>query len=128
MDLLNTGVFDLAERRLAWADQRQQVLAQNVANANTPGYEARDLPPFQSLLGRMGVPLAATSPFHLASLIEAAPNEAHLRPSARAPDGNAVSLDEQLTQIADTDSMHTLATNLYRTYMGMFRTAFGQSG
>ncbi len=127
MGLLNTGVFELAERRLAWADQRQRVLAQNVANANTPGYEAHDTAPFQSVLGQVSVPLVTTSPLDLVSLTEEVPGGVTLRPSARAPDGNAVSLDEQLTQIADTDSMHALATNLYRTYMGMFRTAFGQS-
>ena len=35
------GVFDLAEQRLAWLDQRQRMLAQNVANANTPGTSRR---------------------------------------------------------------------------------------
>ena len=127
MDLLSTGIFELAERRLAWADERQQVLAQNVANANTPGYEPRDLPPFQSVLGELSASLTETNPLHLASL-GGAQSASHPRPAARSPDGNAVAIDEQLTQIADTDSMHELAINLYHTYMGMFRTAFGQGG
>ena len=42
----NGSLFDLADRRLAYLQHRQQVLAQNVANANTPGYRARDLEPF----------------------------------------------------------------------------------
>ena len=40
MDPKRIGLFDLAERRLAWTDQRRGVLAQNIANANTPGYQA----------------------------------------------------------------------------------------
>ena len=45
MDPKRIGLFDLAERRLAWADRRQAVLAQNIANANTPGYKPHDLHP-----------------------------------------------------------------------------------
>ena len=40
MDPTDIGLFRLAEQRLAWADQRQQLLARNVANANTPGFQA----------------------------------------------------------------------------------------
>ena len=40
------ALFDLADKRLAWVDHRQEVLAQNIANANTPGWLARDLAPF----------------------------------------------------------------------------------
>ena len=43
MDLLKGSVLDLADRRLRWLDRRQQVLAQNIANADTPGWTARDL-------------------------------------------------------------------------------------
>src|SRR5262249_23723863 len=46
MDAKHVGLFDLAERRLAWATRRQSVLAQNIANANTPGYKPHDLRPF----------------------------------------------------------------------------------
>ena len=44
MDITNIGLFQLADKRLAWADQRQQVLAQNVANSDTPGYRAKAVP------------------------------------------------------------------------------------
>ena len=40
MDPTHIGLFDLAERRLAWADQRQTVLAQNIANAEHAGFQA----------------------------------------------------------------------------------------
>jgi flagellar basal-body rod protein FlgB len=39
MGTTHIDLFNLAEQRLAWADRRQAVLAQNVANANTPGYK-----------------------------------------------------------------------------------------
>ena len=41
MDLSQRAPLALAERRLAWLDARQRVLAQNIANADTPGYRRR---------------------------------------------------------------------------------------
>ncbi|RYF10860.1 MAG: hypothetical protein EOO77_20625, partial [Oxalobacteraceae bacterium] len=46
MDPTDIGLFRLAEKRLNWVEQRQQVLAQNIANANTPNFKARDVSPF----------------------------------------------------------------------------------
>jgi flagellar basal-body rod protein FlgB len=128
MDLTSADLLSLAEQRLDWADRRQQVLAQNVANANTPGYAARDLTPFESLLRHAPVPLAVTSPLHLAATSDPLLSDRSQAVAERAPDGNAVSLEEQLTKIADTSGMHQLAANLYTKYMGMFRLALGKAG
>ena len=40
--------------------------------------------------------------------------------------GNAVSVTDELAKIADTNNTHELVTNLYKSYMGMFRTAIGK--
>ena len=128
MDLTSVDVFSLAEQRLDWVNRRQELLAQNVANANTPGYEARDLKPFQSFLDKTTVPLAATNPLHLAALPGTTGAAESDIVAERAPDGNAVSLDSELTKLADTGNMHELATNLYTKYLGMFRLALGKGG
>ena len=66
MDPTRTGPIALAETRLRWLDARQRVLAQNVANADTPGYRPSDMRPFaQALAGAQGV-MAQTDPRHLA--------------------------------------------------------------
>ena len=52
MEQNGMALFDLAERRLAWIDRRQGLLAQNIANANTPGYMAKDLVPFAQTLAK----------------------------------------------------------------------------
>ena len=66
MDLKQTGLFTLAERRLAWLDRRQEVLAHNIANSDTPGFQSRDLAPFAAALARAHVaPLVQTQPNHL---------------------------------------------------------------
>ncbi|MBV8913143.1 MAG: flagellar biosynthesis protein FlgB [Acetobacteraceae bacterium] len=127
MDPTDIGLFRLAERRLAWVDQRQRVLAENVANANTPGYQPRDLTPFSASLDAAAGSLVRTDPQHLAGNSS---DGASLRAqsSARSPNGNGVSMETELGKVADTASTQELVTNLYHKYQGLFRTVLGRSG
>jgi flagellar basal-body rod protein FlgB len=127
MDPSSLPLFDLAQQRLAWTDRRQEVLAQNIANLNTPHWQAKDLKPFaQALAGVAASALARTDPGHLAGTQDTAA-QSLLTPqaSAREPDGNAVSLDDQLTKVADTATSQAIATTLYKKYMSMFSLALG---
>lgn len=124
------GLFRLAETRLAFLDRRQEVLSQNIANSDTPGFKARDLPSFERVLDRRvgQAPMARTGPGHLDGTVATGPMRARvdrLAPEVVA-DGNAVSIDDQLTRVSDTEFQHGLATNLYRKYFAMFRTALGR--
>ena len=119
-------LFDLAEKRLAWIDRRQGLLAQNIANANTPGYKAKDLSPFAQALSKAAPSLAVTSPMHIGGSTSVAATLLQDRPSERAPDGNAVSVEDQLTKVADTDGAQALVTNLYKKYLGLFHTVLGK--
>ena len=67
MDPSSLPLFDLAERRLAWTDQRQEVLAQNIANVNTPDWQAKDCTPLRRGLEQLlaGVSLARTDTGHI---------------------------------------------------------------
>jgi len=122
-------VIALAERRLRWLERRQGVLAQNVANADTPGFRPRDLRPFADTLARAAGGMALTDPRHLAPPGDGAPRAVPDRRLAeRTPNGNAVALDEQALRIADTDTAHALATGLHRRYLALFRTALGRQG
>lgn len=129
MVMTGAGVFDLAEQRLAWLEQRQRVLAQNVANVNTPGFAARDLVPFaRALAGAGAASPARTQPNHLAGtqgglLMQ----DGSLRPKERAPDGNAVALEDELVKVADTEQAQELTTGLYSKYMSLFRLALGRA-
>jgi flagellar basal-body rod protein FlgB len=116
----------LAERRLAWADNRQRVLAQNIANADTPRYRPRDLTPFARLLAGGGATeLSRTQAAHLASPSGAARARPD-RDAEQSPDGNAVSLDEQALKVADTDAAHALALSLHQKFTGLWRIALGR--
>jgi flagellar basal-body rod protein FlgB len=125
MDPTDIGLFRLAEQRLAWVDERQQLLAQNVANANTPGFQPHDLSSFGAVL--RGGELAQTSPLHFGGASRAA--EAALRkPVDHAPGGNGVSVESELAKVAETAGIQQLVLTLEHSYMGMFRTAIGRAG
>ena len=120
------SLFDLAEQRLNWLDRRQGVLAQNIANANTPSYVAKDLQPFAQALAQATPKLTITNAMHLGRSSASEGTDLRQRPTERAPDGNAVSMEEQLTKVADTDGAQALVTNLYHKYLGLFRTVIGK--
>ena len=125
MDLSDVPLFALADRRLSWVDARQTLLAQNIANADTPHWQARDLKPFAATLAAAGVPLLRTDPAHLAPPGAAAPGIA-AQVTERAPDGNGVAIDKELVKIADTDAAHELVTGLTKKYLSLGRTAIGR--
>ena len=123
MDPTDIGLFGLAERRLAWVDERQRLLAQNIANANTPGFVPRDVAPFAAAMALSG--LVQTSPLHLAGK---GGGKGSLAASgkARSLSGNTVSVEEQLGRVADTAGVHELVLNLHHKYQAMMRTALGR--
>jgi flagellar basal-body rod protein FlgB len=123
---VSSDVFALAERRLAWIDQRQQVLAQNIANADTPDYQARDMSPFAKLLAGTTIAPSLTNPRHMRGLVQDAALTQAL-PAERAPDGNAVSVETELTKVADDETNAALVGNLWKSYMGMYLNALGRS-
>lgn len=126
LDLAQPPLFDLLERKLGWIDARQNVLAQNIANVDTPGYRSRDVSPFAAQLDQFDVEPVRTSPLHLAGLSWSASQ--HAAPATeRAPDGNAVGLEDQLTKVADDEGAQALTGNLWKAYMGMFMTALGHA-
>ncbi len=136
MDTTGIGIFDLAHKRMAWAAQRQAILAKNIANANTPHFQPGDVADFaKTLAGSASIDPTRTHPNHLSGTDPGgarAMTRAGARPGARAgahtPDGNGVALDRQLTKVADTETTLALTTNIFKKYMGLFGIALGKGG
>lgn len=126
MDPTRSGPVALAEARMRWLDARQRVLAQNVANADTPGYRPSDLRPFAQTLAGTQAGLQQTHARHLAPTQDARA-KAERRTVERTMDGNGVALDREALRIADTETAHALAVGLHRRYLGLFRTALGRN-
>jgi flagellar basal-body rod protein FlgB len=133
MDLSTIPFFDLINKRLAWLSQRQDVLAQNVANADTPGYKAHDLKEqsFAELLhgtGSNGVQLVATQPGHIGSPIQSAAFKVIDDTTAKPTlNGNAVDMENEMMKVSKTGIDYQFAINLYKKQIGMIKTALGRS-
>jgi flagellar basal-body rod protein FlgB len=132
-NLFGNRLLSLADARMTYSEQRTAVLAQDVANADTPGYVARDLPDFATLLQDaglqdMGLQTTRLAPPSGGSTIAPAdpPPASQDVPGPMTPDGNAVDVEQTLARLADTDSAQRLAAELYTKYLGFFRTAAGQ--
>lgn len=116
--------------RLDWLDQRQRVLAQNIANADTPGYRPSDLKPFDTEQsaghGPFAVMLRQTNADHLPTPTGSSrnPEEVKVRRTFEvAPAGNAVDLEEEMAKVGENTITHNTTTALYRKYIGMIKTA-----
>lgn len=120
-----TDLLGLAANRLDWLDDRQRVLARNIANSDTPGFVPRDETSFSKSLANIQVAPVQTNPMHLTGTVDTA-SSVETRPHQRSIDGNAVALDEQMTKVADTETQQRLVTNLYGKYMSMYATALGK--
>jgi flagellar basal-body rod protein FlgB len=135
MDLSQIKVFKAIDARMRWLTDRQRVLAQNVANADTPGYSARDVAPldFRSLLSdnhAQQLKMAATSDAHKAAVPRTMGSKVRADDKSfqSSPTGNSVTLEEEMMKVAETAQDYELMTNLYRKSVGMLRLAMSKSG
>ena len=130
MDIGNATLFKMMGRKMNWLAERQTVLSQNLANANTPGYKARDVKAasFKDLVGASsGASMTTTHPNHVAGLKGGSGNfkTFEAKTYETSPDGNSVNVEEQMLNVSSTASQHKQVTNLYKRHMGMVRRAVG---
>ena len=124
-------LLSLLRERMTWLNQRQDVLSQNVANADTPRYVARDLKPldFDRMVGEAssGTKMMTTNARHIAiSSLHGGKFEDHETPDQESdPNGNAVSLEVEMIKVADTQAQYAAAANLYSKAVRMMKTAIG---
>jgi flagellar basal-body rod protein FlgB len=141
MDFSKIPLFSAMTRRMAWLGQRQQVLAQNIANVDTPGYTAQDLkePSFNDLLqgggagsgaGSVGgrLPMVTTAANHIGGGDSARLAAERTPDSERKTSGNSVVLEDQMMKVSKTVMDFQLTTNLYRKHLNMIKTALGRGG
>ncbi|MGA7971504.1 MAG: flagellar basal body rod protein FlgB [Pseudolabrys sp.] len=128
-------ILHVLRTRMEWAQARQRVLAENVANADTPGFRAQDLvaPKFNqgSALRQphvSGVALERTNPLHLAGFPSAGSS---FRSTSAGnfevtPTGNAVNLEDQMMKVAGNQMDYQVATTLYTRSLSLIKTALGK--
>lgn len=106
---------------MEWAAQRQKLVAENIANADTPGYRAKDVAPFGSMVGSSSkLSMAQTSPGHMGGAITSGRFAVIAAETwSDTISGNNVVLEEQMLKAADTRGTHDLATTVYQKSMNM---------
>lgn len=118
-------VFKLATERTQWLSARDALVAANVANANTPGFQATDLQPFAAVLDTAQVSMASTNPAHMtpggdgfseARVVESNSPETTLS-------GNSVNLEGEMMKISEINRDYQMATNIKRVIHQMIMSA-----
>ena len=135
MNLPDIPLFSMLRERMSWLNQRQTVLSQNVANADTPGFVARDLKPIdfshelESVSQNRITGLTVTNPRHIAAKTTTGSSDFDVTdtPDVESnPNGNAVSLEQEMIKVSDTQMQFQAAANLYGKAMNLMKTAIGQ--
>jgi len=119
-------VLTMARAMAAHAAARQGIIARNMANADTPGYRAADLPSFaQAWHGSGDTTMRATRPTHLSGS-GAVTLAAIDGQGVMGPNGNSVSLEAEMVKAAEVKQHHDMALAIYSSLSGVVRTALGR--
>ena len=129
----NLDVFRMSHAMAVHAGQRQAVAAENVANSDTPGFKARDIAPFsetyradQDKLGVHGQ--KATRISHINGTVDAEVPEPFRDPEGVAsPNGNTVSLENEMLKSLNAKRQHDRALAIYRSSMNILRATLSRS-
>ena len=132
MNLNDLTLFSMLERSVSYHARRQAVLAENVANADTPGYRPRDVQSFAEVLEDSGIGQMEPRVTHARHLSGGSGAEAARRPMDDvyeiAPSGNEVVLEQQLVAINENAMQHDLTLRLLDKHRRMIQMAFGRAG
>ncbi len=123
------NVFKTAYAMATHAGQRQAVISRNMANADTPGYQPRDIEAFYTAFENTGneVAMAATRASHLHGGTGAQNWVEYTADPSGDPNGNGVSLEEEMLKAVEVKRQHDRALAIYRSSIGILRTSLGRA-
>jgi flagellar basal-body rod protein FlgB len=137
MAITDLPVFRAMKQKMMFHEARQQVLAENVSNADTPGYRAREMvePEFFRMVAEgdtrssAAVVPAVTAVNHIASgalIAGSAFRSERVDGYEVSPDGNGVVLEEQMMKVTGNQMDYQVAASLYQRGLGILKTAIGR--
>ncbi len=125
-------LFSDLKTRLSWHQTRQNLLAENIAHADTPGYQGRDLkaPDFNGAMNEVAgqrIAMATTSAMHISAEMRTGPVQSGKKVAGWevTPERNGVVLEEQMMKVAQNQMDFQAATTLYSRALSLFRVAAG---
>jgi flagellar basal-body rod protein FlgB len=141
MDVSNLPIMAALKKRMHWLNSNQTVLSENIANADTPGYTAKELEKqsFSNLVENLSgerQKTAATqtmltnNPRHINTAGSAAGAAAVKDDESgeESANGNSVILEDQMIKLADNQMKYGMVVNLYKKNMGLIKIALGKGG
>lgn len=121
-------IFGMAAGLARHAVARQSAIAANVANADTPGYRARDVADFQSSwrAAHAESGMRASRAGHLDADAGTVAFRMIDRPGPSAPNGNTVSLETEMVKATEVRQHHEVALSIYKTSLDILRSSLGR--
>lgn len=131
MPITDIPILSMLRERMEWHQERQRVLAENVANADTPNYHARDLAPpdFSHEVQLASLALDRTNPLHITAQGGAGSPFA-ADSSGRyeiRPRGNSVTHEDEMMKAASNQMDYDAVTSLYTRSLAMIKIAIGKA-
>jgi flagellar basal-body rod protein FlgB len=134
MAITDIPIFSMLRTRLQYAQERQRVLSENVANTDTPNYRARDLTPPKfpdpsqvNMAATPKIMLARTESGHIGSLPGTSAFGVDTKSGYEVrPTGNAVNLEDEMMKVAGNQMDYQAATALYSRSLNLLKTALGK--
>ena len=117
----------MAQSLASYSGARMSVIAQNVANADTPGYKAQDLPAFAEVFAESGDEMRATRSGHFSSTTAKAMPLPERVAGHEAPNGNSISLEAEMVKSVEARQSHDMALAIYRATSDVIRASLGRS-
>ena len=117
----------MAQALASHSGARMGVIARNVANADTPGYKAQDLPEFAKFFAADDGAMRATRAGHLSASSGAATLVPEGAPGRESPNGNTVSLEGEMVKSVEARQSHEMALAIYRATSDVIRASLGRS-
>lgn len=122
------NVFRMASAMARHASARQAMIATNIANADTPGYAARQIPDFAATWSDSSVGLRVTRTGHMAAEAAGRPQRPVDSAGEPSPNGNNVSIEAEMFAAVDAQREHGRALAIWRHGLGLLRTSLGRQG
>jgi len=133
--LTNIPLFSALSEKMKWHQTRQGLLAENVANAETPGYRGRDLKAYgfaedMAKLSVASISTATTNPMHItkASTDTGAFGSRRLNNFEVTPEGNGVTLEDEMMKVTTNQMDYQAVTAVYQRSIRILKTALGRQG
>lgn len=121
------SLFQTAAAMAKHAGARQAVVAQNVANADTPGYRAKTIPPFRDVVDQANPGgMRASRSGHIGAGQKTSETRASIAATEPSPNGNSVSIEEEMMKSVEVSSEHNRSLAIYRHAMTVLRTSIGR--